>query len=151
MAKEERKYYGYQYDSTAKAYTERIEPVRVPTPTTISQPKPAALPRRKVDIAFGLQVTFCGLAIFVCSLLYVHHYAALRITQMELKDLKDEKIMVMNNITEMQAKIDEKLDLSVVEERAEKELGMTKPGAHQIVYIELPKKSYTSYGQKVGK
>ena len=151
MAKEERKYYSYQYDSTAKAYTERIEPVRVPTPTTISQPKPAALPRKKVDIAFGLQVSICGLAIFACSLLYVHHYAALRIKQTELKNLKNEKIMVMNNITEMQAKIDEKLDLSVVEERAEKELGMTKPGAHQMVYIELPKKSYTSYNQKVGK
>lgn len=147
MAKEERKYYGYQYDSTAKAYTEKIEPLRVPSPKkeSVRNPKPAI--RRKIDFAFGLQVSLCGVAIFVCSLVYVHHYASLRITQSELQSLKNEKIMVTNSITEMQAKIDEKLDLSVIEERASRELGMTKPSAHQIVYIELPEKSFTSYDQ----
>jgi len=146
MAKEERKYYGYQYDSTAKAYTEKIEPLKVPSPKE-PQRKPKAVPRRKIDTAFGLQVSLCGIAIFACSLIYVHHYAGLRMTQIELQNLKNEKIMVTNNITEMQAKIDEKLDLSVIEERASREFGMTKPSAHQIVYIELPEKSFTSYDQ----
>ena len=31
--------------------------------------------------------------------------------------------------------------------KATNELGMTKPYAHQIVYIELPEKSYTTYEQ----
>ena len=146
MAKEERKYYDYQYDSTAKAYTEKIEPLRVPSPIEPAK-KTRTVTRRKVDTAFGLQVSLCGIAIFASSLLYVHHYADLRMTQRQLQNLKNEKITVTNNITEMQAKIDEKLDLSVIEERASHEFGMTKPSAHQIVYIELPERSYTSYDQ----
>lgn len=146
MAKGERKYYHYQYDSTAKAYQEKIEPLHVPRPAQPTK-KTKAQPRRKVDTAFGFQLSVCGLIIFSSALFYVYNYAALRMKQTELKTMKNEKIMINNYITEVQAKIDEKLDLSIIEEKASKELGMTKPSPHQIVYIELPERSYTVYEQ----
>ena len=99
------------------------------------------------SLAFGIQMAICGAVLFSCSMFYIGNYAQLRINQTELKTLKDEKIMVTNAITELQAKMHEELDLSKIEAKATNELGMTKPYAHQIVYIELPEKSYTTYEQ----
>lgn len=144
MAKGESKHYHYQYESTARAYPEKVDPLRIPSSPTS---RPHALPKRKIDVRFGMQMSICGMVLFICSFFYIHSYATLRIKQMELRNLKDQKIMVTNNITEMQAKIDKKLDLSAIEEKATRQLGMTKPYAHQIVYIELPEKSYTTYQQ----
>lgn len=150
MARDERKNYSYQFGSTARAYTEAVDPLKVPSPVEPAKKpgrkaKPAT--RRKVDVAFGIQMAICGAVLFSCSMFYIGNYAQLRINQTELKTLKDEKIMVTNAITELQAKMHEKLDLSKIEAKATNELGMTKPYAHQIVYIELPEKSYTTYEQ----
>ena len=62
-----------------------------------------------------------------------------------INTLKNEKIAVANTITKVEADITKKLDLDYIRQRATDELGMRKPLAHQIVYIQLPEKSYTSY------
>lgn len=143
MAEQGKKKYNYQYESTARAYIEPVEPLKVPP----SEPKrkTKASPRHKVDIAFGIQITVCGIALFTCAMLYISSYATLRTKQSELNDLKNQKIAVANAITKVQADITKKLDLEYIRQRAEEELGMRKPLAHQIVYIQLPEKSYTAY------
>ncbi len=98
-----------------------------------------------MDVAFGLQMTVCGMILFACSILYINGYAMLRTKQDELNTLKNEKIAVANTITKVEADITKKLDLDYIRQRAIDELGMRKPLAHQIVYIQLPEKSYTSY------
>ena len=54
-------------------------------------------------------------------------------------------IAVKSAISETQATISEKLNLDYIRERAANELSMREPLPHQIVYIELPEESYTSY------
>ena len=77
--------------------------------------------------------------------MYINSYASLRTKQKELNALKNEKIAVSNAITKVEAEMSQKLDLEYIKQRASKELGMRKPLAHQIVYIQLPEKSYTLY------
>lgn len=144
MAKKERVKYNYQYDSVARAYAEPTEPVRIPVPSDPKQ-KTKIAPKTKVDIAFGVQVTICGVVLFACALLYVQSYADLRTKQIELNRLKSEKIEVINQITGVESQMAKKLDLNEIRVRAVTELGMQEPLPYQIVYIDLPKESYTTY------
>ena len=144
MAEQDRNKYNYQYDTTARAYVEPLEPLKVPIPSEPKR-KTKAIPKKKADVAFGIQMTMCGAILFACSILYINGYAMLRTKQNELNALKNEKIAVANAITKVEADITKKLDLEYIRQRATDELGMRKPLAHQIVYIQLPEKSYTSY------
>lgn len=146
MAKAERKYQKYQYDSTARAYRQRVEPLGAPTPSIpVRRPKQGT--RKKIDINFGIQLTICGLVVFVCAFLYIHHYAGLRVKQVKLGELKNEKLMITNQITKLQSQINQSLDLATIEKRATEELNMTKPTPQQIVYIKLSEESYTDYAK----
>lgn len=144
MAEQGKKKYNYQYESTARAYIELVEPLKVPTPSAPRR-KTKVAPKKKADVAFGVQMAVCGVFLFACSMLYINSYAMLRTKQSELNALKNEKIVVANAITKVEADITKKLDLEYIRQRATDELGMRKPLAHQIVYIQLPEKSYTSY------
>lgn len=146
MAKEERVKYNYQYDSTARAYELSADPVRIPVP---SEPKRQTkiASKSKVDFVFGMQMSMCGIVLFACAILYVHGYSSLRAKQTHLNDLKAEKVTVVNQIKNVEAKMTKQLDLDTIKERAINELGMQKPLAYQIVYIDLPEQSHTTYDE----
>ncbi|MBP3887165.1 MAG: hypothetical protein J6F30_05885 [Cellulosilyticum sp.] len=144
MAKENRVKYNYQYDSVARAYAQPAEPVRVPGPSEPKRKNKIA-PRHKLDVAFGVQMSLCGVALFVASMIYVHNYSQLRSKQSQLNTLKTEKITLANKITTIESEMTKKMDLDTIRERAINELGMQKPLAYQIVYIDLPEQSYTTY------
>lgn len=142
MAKEFKKGYNYQYDSTARAYE---QPIISPVPSTEPLKRPRKAQKKKLDIAFGMQLSFCGIVLFTSAFLYINSYASLRAKQGQLIELKNNMIAVKSAISETQATISEKLNLDYIRERAANELGMREPLPHQIVYIELPEESYTSY------
>lgn len=144
MARQAKAKYNYQYDSTARAYVEPIEPLKGPVPASPKQ-HPVSRPKREADIAFGIQISVCVLVLFVSSFMYINGYASLRTKQRELNGLKNEKIAITNEITKVKAEMSKRLDLEYIRQRAINELGMRKPLAHQIVYIQLPEKSYTTY------
>lgn len=145
MAKEAKKKYNYQYDTTARAYVNQVAPLKVPQFEPPKKPK--AAPKKKVDRAFAVQMSMCGAIIFACSFLYIGNYAQLRVKQNELKALKEEKIVVTDAITKARAQMTSKLDLTQIEQIAMNDLNMTKPLPHQIVYITLPEQSHTTYEQ----
>lgn len=142
MADELNKGYNYQYDSTARAYE---QPVIVPVPITEPLRRSRKASKKNIDINFGMQLSICGAVLFTSAFLYINSYASLRAKQDQLIDLKNDIIVLKSTISETQAKISEMLNLDYIRERAASELGMREPLPHQIVYIELPEESYTSY------
>ena len=144
MAKKERVKYNYQYDSVARNYAEPIEPVRIPVPSE-PKPKTKVATKRQIDLAFGVEVSICGAVLFALALFYVQSYSELRTKQIELNELKSKKIELMNQMTEVESQMAKKLDLNEIRTRAVNELGMQEPLPYQIVYIDLPKESYTTY------
>ena len=142
MANELKKGYNYQYDSTARAYE---EPASRPLPSTEPLRRVRPQIKRKSNVAFGMQLSLCGVMVFTSAFLYINSYASLRSKQDELITLKNNMISVKSAISETQAKISEKLNLDYIRERAANELGMKEPLPHQIVYFELSEESYTSY------
>ena len=143
MANNSNRAYNYQYDSSARAYA--AEPLRKPLPQKEPNKKGKIKKSRKLDKAFCMQISICGIAVFASAFIYVNSYAELRKSQSELIELKSEMIQLKSDINDVEAKIASKLNLSNISKRAESELGMQEPLPHQIVYFELPEESYTSY------
>lgn len=132
--------YSYQYGSEAHDYYEQ-SPLQTPSRTPSRRNKHV----KKVDLAFVLQLSLCGLLVFLGSFFYIHQYAQFSASQKELRVIKNEIRDTKSTISLTEAKMSEKLNLDYIRERASKELGMSEPMAHQIVYVELPKDSYVVY------
>lgn len=141
MGKAVKRQYDYQYGSEAKEYYSAV-----PAPSITPSPRPKTIPQRKLDVSFALQLSACGAVLFIGSFLYLNTYAAFNMKQVELKSTKTEIRKMNSTISLTEAKISEKLNLDYIRERAANELDMSEPLPHQIVYIELPKQSYTIYG-----
>ncbi len=58
-------------------------------------------------------------------------------------NLKDELSSLKSENTNLQSKINDNTDLAYIEREAKTRLGMTEPQPYQIVYIDVPKQSYT--------
>ena len=58
-------------------------------------------------------------------------------------NLKDELSQLKTENTNLQSKINDNTDLAYIEKEAKTRLGMTEPQSYQIVYIDVPKQSYT--------
>lgn len=142
MASKTRRKYNYQYGSAARNYYEAV-----PTPVTPPSAKRKVVPKKNLDIIFISKILACGIILFIGAFSYIHMYASFNMKQTELKRMKNEIRDLKSTISLTEAKMSEKLNLEVIRERASAELGMKEPSAHQIIYIELPKQSYTSYGE----
>jgi cell division protein FtsB len=130
----------YQYGSEAEAYYQAI-----PKPNIEPNHRPAVEPRKKPDVVFGFQLSLCGMMAFICAFVYIYMYSSLVTKQDELQTLKGEIRELKSAMSFTESKISENLNLDYIRNRASRELGMREPLPHQIVYIELPKQSYTVY------
>ena len=144
MPKTTQEKYSYQYGSEAKAYYNVLPRPNV-EPSFRPEKKPSVLPRKKLDIVFGIKLSLCGMTLFACSFTYVHAYSELISKQQEIQTLKREIRETKSIVSSTQSKLSENLNLDYIRERASRELGMKEPAPHQIVYIEMPKQSYTLY------
>lgn len=84
-----------------------------------------------VLVLFAGCIAFMGMHVIVAS-----EEISLRKQKGELAELK-----AANAILE--AEITEKLDMDFIKEEAIKRLGMSEPQPYQIVYIDVPRQSYT--------
>ncbi len=143
MAKNVNRNYGYQYESVARSYS--TQPIGNPSPERKPSKKHNKLAGIKLDRKFCLQLSLCGITIFISAVLYINSYAMLRGQQTELISIKNDLIEVKSNINDVKSQIASKLNLKSIADVAKSELGMQEPLPHQIVYFELSDESYTSY------
>ncbi|WP_069997550.1 hypothetical protein [Cellulosilyticum sp. I15G10I2] len=132
--------YTYQYGSEAENYYQPL-----PRPHVEPEYRPAVEPQKKIDVVFGLKLSLCGMTVFVCAFVYIHMYSTLITRQGQLQTVKNEIRALRSTISLTESQISEKLNLDYIKYRASRELGMSEPLPHQIVYIQLPKQSHTIY------
>lgn len=144
MAVQNVRNYSYQYGTEAPKY-----PYNVPHPTQTPEFEPLRRPKKKakpkLDIAYAIQMTTCGILVFGAALAFVHLTSNLSEKQRALKAITTEIRETESAINSTQAIIASHLDLEAIQEIAQKELGMSEPLPHQVVYLELPQESYTVY------
>ena len=82
-------------------------------------------------VLFAGCIAFMGMHVLVAN-----EEISLRKQKSELADLKAGNAI-------LEAELTEKLDMDFIKEEAIKRLGMAEPQPYQIVYIDVPKQSYT--------
>lgn len=84
---------------------------------------------RKMVVAVGV--------VFVLCLTVLYRYAVLLQRNQEIEELTAELDALSASNQAMQTKIDKQLEISEIEKYAKSELGMMKPQAYQITYIDM--------------
>jgi cell division protein FtsB len=145
MANKATDYYGYQYGTEARKQV--IEkPYPIPNGEPLRRPKPQAKP--KADILFGSLLAFCGIFVFSTAISFVHMSSVLSSKQHELQRITRDLRTAQSDMSHLETIIASRLNLDYVQEVAAKELGMSEPLAHQIVYLSLPRESRTFYPEQ---
>ncbi len=89
--------------------------------------------------------TFVILATFIISVIFIEALTIQR--KFEIDTLNATLKEISENNKNLETELAKNLDLKYVEYIATSELGMQKPANYQIVYINVPKESYSEKGQ----
>ncbi|HCT64854.1 MAG TPA: hypothetical protein DIC60_06270 [Lachnospiraceae bacterium] len=114
----------------------------------IKKAKPAETAIEKRErIIHRAKLSFAVLGVFLGCFVTMASYAVVVQQRVENMKFNDQLITIQNENTSLQAEISDKVDLAYIEEEAVNRLGMAEPQPYQIVYIDVPKQSYTvQYG-----
>lgn len=88
--------------------------------------------------------------VFLCALGLALSYAALLNKQLYISSLNTELKQIREQNLVVQSEISKNYDIKEIEKIATTRLGMSKPKAHQIVHINVPKQSYVIQFEETG-
>lgn len=131
-----------------------MQPVYYPQEETfpLPKPKPRVKVKKKKQPAVRViseykihkaKIIMAVTVVFVCSVSIMGSSAILEQQRVKINQLKDELATIENENLTLQSEISEQVDMNYVEEQAKTQLGMSEPKSYQIVYIDVPKESYT--------
>lgn len=113
-------------------YPERksVQPKEVPLNNPKVQPRSFAK-------ASAVKAFLCVIGLMVLCFSVIYRYSVILESNQEIKVLEKEYINILSQNQVMQSKIDKYLEMGEVEKIAKSELGMMKPEANQIFYIDM--------------
>lgn len=91
----------------------------------------------------SFKIYFAIFTFFIFSISILSSYAINIEQKIQIAELKKEYKEIQGNNTYLQTELTKNIDLEVVKKVATEDLGMSKPAKHQVVYINVPKQSYT--------
>ena len=98
---------------------------------------------KRANRIYALKI-FCAVAIIFCGCMaWIGMHAMLVKERIVLQEYKTQLAELKNENNMMMAELSEQMDLNKVKEIAESKLGMAAPQEYQVVYINVPKQSYT--------
>lgn len=92
----------------------------------------------------SLRIYFAILVVFVFSMLVVSSNAMFTEQKQLISSLRMELKEIQDNNTNLKIELTQSIDNEAIEALASAKLGMQKPAPYQIVYIDVPKQSYTT-------
>lgn len=133
------------YGSLALAPEEVYTPAeetKAPARRSRKQPEVHVIHRAKLFLA--LAVVFVGAIVTTVS------YAVVEEQKVVNQELLDELGTLQMANQALRAEVTEQMNLDFVEKEATQRLGMSEPQSYQLVYIDVPKESYTiRYAEEV--
>lgn len=137
------------YNSESVAYQQAL-PAYIPEPIA---PKVKVRPNnrvqqeerriRRANRFYALKIFFAVGFVFCGCMVWMGMHAMLMKERIVIQEYKDELAVLKNENSVMMAELSEQMDLNKVKEIAETRLKMAKPQEYQVVYINVPKQSYT--------
>lgn len=139
------------YSNTSTAYEIPMtypERVRVPSGRPVQTPKVEPSKEKTTNYAKQGLIKVCSfvllMVVLCCTVIY--RYAVILESNQEIKALEKEYEAIMSANQVMQGKIDRYLEMGEIEKIAREELGMMKPEAYQIFYIDMEMQDMGSAG-----
>ncbi|MDD3569860.1 MAG: hypothetical protein PHY44_02010 [Lachnospiraceae bacterium] len=103
---------------------------------------------KKERLIHRFKLSVAVLGVFSGCLVTMASYALVAQQRVENSKLNDQLISIQNENASLQAEISDKIDLEYIESEEVNRLGMAEPQPYQIMYIDVPKQSYTvQYGK----
>jgi len=136
-----------EYNTTSVAYD--FEPDYVPQQYGEEQElkkinrKKQALALRYQERAYAFKVCIVFSILFCGCLVLMASHAMVAKQSMVLEEKRQELAELKNKNDILSAEITEKVDLDTIKKEAISRLGMVEPQPYQVVYIDVPKQSYT--------
>lgn len=155
---------GYNsYNATSSAYkldTEYVQPPHYPVEPQYNYYNNAAVLERKRGKelrraekraaraairteAFDFSIIAMFAVLFAGTILMMVSSAKVTEKRVELSKMEAEITSLQNENSALLSEIADDVNLEYIREQAQTRLGMAEPKSHQIIYIEVPKESYT--------
>ncbi|NLK21421.1 MAG: hypothetical protein GX308_04940 [Epulopiscium sp.] len=109
--------------------------------------KKEKIQKAKRTVSYRLRLVGNVFLIFIGCLFLMGQYASIAFNQKEINTMKSDLKEIKNTNALLKSEIAGSIDLTAIKEKAIQGLGMIEPAPHQIVYINIPKISYTAYYQ----
>lgn len=126
-----------------------VEPAYYPQeqPAPVLHPRPRIKreiekERQRITI-HKIKIIMALAVVFICSIAVMGGNAILEKQRVVLSQMRSELSTIESENLTLQSEITEQLDLDYVSQEATTRLGMAEPKSYQIVYITVPKESYT--------
>lgn len=87
-------------------------------------------------------VIFIGI-VFMGCIITMESYAKVQEKIIHINNMADELNKIKSENSSLEAEIAGNLDISYIEQEAKTRLGMSEPQPYQIIYVNVPKQSYT--------
>jgi len=97
----------------------------------------------KTNLANQFKTGFAIVMIFAFSLTLLFSFASTTAKREEMNTLTSNLKQLTEANSNLQSELQKNIDLDEIAKVASARLGMQKPASHQIVYINVPKQSYT--------
>jgi cell division protein FtsB len=127
---------------TERDYRRKAQEVEIKRANAIE----TAIEKRE-RLVHRIKLSVAVLGVFSGCFVTMASYALVAEQRVENTKLSDQLIGIQNENASLQAEISDKVDLEYIESEAVNRLGMAEPQPYQIMYIDVPKQSYTvQYG-----
>lgn len=130
------------YDDLQTGYVPE-QPVRQVKKKTFIRTKREDVLLRRANRIYALKIFLSVSIIFLGCMGWMSMHATLTKERIALRGYREELATLKNENSLMLAEISEQMDLDTVKKMAQTKLGMAKPQEYQLVYIDVPKQSYT--------
>lgn len=133
----------YNHGSTAPKIDYEVYPVQVPNKPIQDGPRVQRKRERIQELKRKTVLIMCTVAVFGASVAFVWGCAIISHKQYELKQAKMQLRELKSQVNTTKSLIASSTNLDNIRARAINELNMAEPLPHQIIYLDIPKTSYT--------
>lgn len=120
-----------------------VEKIPEPSPIPYERPYHREKAERRKIAKHNFKLICSVVVVFAGCLVTMVSYASVTEQRVTNSRLKEELAAMQSENTAAEAEITGQLNLDYVANEAKGRLGMTEPQPYQVVYIEVPKQSYT--------
>lgn len=129
----------YQYETSPRKLEPEYEPIKRKYPKKSTARRVSRKEQAQVRKSIQRKVIFYVAIGFAALFIISFRYSTIDDTYALLKDKKAELAVIEKETTQLEANIENSLNLTTIEQEAKDKLGMKKLSPEQVVYVALPK------------